>query len=74
MSIQTQIEIVYWLIYHQFSEPRSRNRTLSIREQLIVHQSHEAANFMVSLFYDRISMVSKWCLTSVLASQLKTCA
>jgi hypothetical protein len=29
---------------------------------------------MASLFYDRISRVSKWCLTSVLASQLKTCA
>ena len=37
-------------------------------------RAHEAANFMASLFYDRISRVSKWCLTSVLASQLKTCA
>jgi hypothetical protein len=29
---------------------------------------------MASLFYDRISRVSKWCPTSLLISQLKICA
>jgi hypothetical protein len=33
--------------------------------------AHEDANFAASLFYDRISRVSKWCFPSVVATQFK---
>src|ERR1019366_4251507 len=36
--------------------------------------AHEGANFAASLFYDRISRVSKWSFSSVVSDQLRICA
>jgi hypothetical protein len=36
--------------------------------------AHEDANFAASLFYDKISRVSKWSFPSVASDQLRICA